>query len=137
MTTWYEIKIGDEMPPLIKPPVTLVQLVRYAGASGDFNPLHFMASAGIRAGQDGVIAHGMLIMGFMGQAASGWLPGSRLKRLKTRFIKPTRPGDIITVNGKITAKEMDGGRPYITCVLSAADQNGQVKATGKAEIWLS
>jgi len=134
---WNTIKIGDEMPPLTKPPVSEVQLVRYAGATGDFNPLHYMESAGKNAGQGGVIAHGMLIMGFMGQAADGWMPGCRLKKLKTRFIKPTRPGDVITVYGKVTAKAMAGDRAYITCALSAGDQNRQIKAIGEVEIWLS
>ena len=62
-----DVTEGTEMPRLVKPPVTHNQLVRYAGASGDFNPIHTDPEAGKAAGI-GLIAHGMLIMGFAGQA---------------------------------------------------------------------
>ena len=136
MIDFEKINIGDELPALIKEPVNEVQLVKYAGASGDFNPLHFMDSVGKAAGQGGVIAHGMLIMGFMGQAVTDWIPNRNLKRFGVRFVNVTRPGDVITVKGKIADKKLVEGRGMITGEVSAADQNGQVKAVGRFEAWI-
>ena len=64
------MKVGDELTPLVKEPVTRVQLVQYAGASGDFNPIHWDPERGSEMGLGGVIAHGMLSMGFLGQYAT-------------------------------------------------------------------
>ena len=62
--------MGDKIPLLVKAPITHLQLVRYAGASGDFNPLHTDPKIGEMIGTGGIIAHGMLIMGFVGQLLS-------------------------------------------------------------------
>lgn len=124
-----DINIGDEMPGLSKT-VDEIQLVKYAGASGDFNPLHYVDAVGKKAGQGGVIAHGMLIMGFVGQAITDWLPNRFLKKFKVRFVKPTKPGDTITVTGKVTDKKDNN---LIACEVQACDQNGQVKVTGLFE----
>jgi len=126
-----DIHVGDEMPLLVKDPVTEVQLVKYAGASGDFNPLHTVDAVGKQAGFDGVIAHGMLVMGFVGQAITNWLPNRCLKKFSTKFTAATRPGDIITVSGKVTAKKED--RNLIVCDLLAVNQKGEVKIKGRLE----
>lgn len=131
-----QISIGQEMPPLVKEPITEVQLVKYAGASGDFNPLHFQDALGKMAGQGGVIAHGMLIMGFMGQAITDWIPQKNLNNFKVRFVSVTRPGEAITVAGRVTGKETRGADNIITCELTASSQDGKVKATGSFEALL-
>jgi len=130
------VQVGDRMPALTKPPVDQIQLVKYAGASGDFNPLHYMDEVGKAAGQGGVIAHGMLIMGFIGQAVTDWVPNRSLKSLKVRFARPTMLGDIITVTGRVTDKKSQGGREYICVEVAAADQRCEVKVTGSFEAWL-
>jgi len=137
MIDFEKINVGDEMPPLTKEPVSEIQLVRYAGASGDFNPLHYMDAFGKAAGQGGVIAHGMLIMGFVGQAVTDWVPNRSLKKLKVRFVNVTKPGDAITVTGKVTDKRAENERVIITCDIAAADQNGQLKLAGTFEAWAS
>jgi acyl dehydratase len=126
-----DISVGDEIPRLVKDPVTEVQLVKYAGASGDFNPLHTVDAVGKQAGFGGVIAHGMLIMGFVGQAITDWIPNRCLKKFSVKFTAVTRPGDIITVSGKVTAKKMD--QNLIVCDLLAVDQKGEVKIKGRLE----
>ena len=65
------MKPGDDLAPLVKEPVTRVQLVQYAGASGDFNPIHWDPERGQEMGLGGVIAHGMLSMGFLGAVRCG------------------------------------------------------------------
>ncbi len=130
------INIGDEMPVLRKEPLDQIWLVKYAGASGDFNPLHYMEEVGRAAGHGGVIAHGMLIMGFMGQAVTDWIPNRCLKSFRVRFVRMTRLGDAITVTGRITGKKVTGGRGVISGEVEAADQNGEVKAAGTFEAWI-
>jgi len=77
-----DVRAGDEIPSLAKPPVTEVQLVKYAGASGDFNPIHIAHHYAEKAGLGGVIAHGMLTMGFAGEHITKWIgEGGTLKRL--------------------------------------------------------
>lgn len=125
-----DVHVGQAMPPLTKGPVAKLQLVMYAGASGDFNPLHTDDDFAKAVGMPGVIAHGMLIMGFVGQAITDWIPRKNLKKLGVRFAGMTFPGETITVTGTVTDKRKDNGSNLITCEVTAADQNGGVKVSG-------
>src|SRR5438477_9437534 len=102
---YYEdVQVGDALPPLVKPPVTHLQLVRYAGASGDFNPLHTDPKVGEAIGFGGIIAHGMLIMGFVGQLLSDFVGPTALRAFGVRFRGMTHLDDVITCTGTITEK---------------------------------
>jgi acyl dehydratase len=128
---YYEdVQVGDELPRLVKGPVTHLQLVRYAGASGDFNPLHTDPKIGEALGIGGIIAHGMLIMGFVGQLLSDYVGPTALRKFGVRFKGMTRIGDEITCMGTITEKYEADGEARIAGKLQAADQNGDVKVTG-------
>ena len=67
---WEDVPADGAMPPLVKAPIEQIQLTRYAGASGDFNPIHQDDAFAKAAGMGGVFAHGMLSMGFVAQSAS-------------------------------------------------------------------
>ncbi|HBX23395.1 MAG TPA: hypothetical protein DEF34_07185 [Desulfotomaculum sp.] len=127
---------ADTLPPLSKPPIDRAQLVRYAGASGDFNPLHYTDEIGNLAGTGGVIAHGMLIMAFAGQAVTQWVPNRCLKRLAVRFVDITRLGDQITVSGRITEIRLENGTGVVVGEMTAADQQGSIKLKGIFEATL-
>lgn len=94
---------------LEKPPVTTTQLVMYAGASGDFNRIHYDLPFAREAGLDGVIAHGMLTMGFaaqlLGRMAGG---GGFVKRIEARFQSPVKPGDVVRIEAD-ASPAADGG----------------------------
>ena len=126
-----DVKVGDAMPALSKGPVAKLQHVMYAGASGDFNPLHtdddFARAVGMK---DGVISHGMLIMGFVGQAVTSWVPKNRLKRLGVRFAGMSKPGNTITISGEVTDKRVVDGENIVTCSIVAKDEQGDVKVSG-------
>lgn len=128
-----DVNVGDQIPKLEKPPVDKNQIWRYAGASGDFNPLHMDDEWGNLAGLGGRIAHGMLLMGFAGQAVTNYVPKKYLTRFSVRFGGMTRSGDVITVTGSIKDKRTDKGKNLITGEVVAADQNGDVKVTGTFE----
>ncbi|NQU07540.1 MAG: MaoC family dehydratase N-terminal domain-containing protein [Candidatus Abyssubacteria bacterium] len=128
---------GDEIPSLTKPPVTEVQLVKYAGASGDFNPIHTVHHYAEKAGLGGVIAHGMLSMGFAGEHITKWLGETgTLKRLKVRFTAMTRPGDVVTLKGKVTDKKTADGENIVECEIWAETQDGAKTITGTATVAL-
>ena len=82
--------IDQHLTPLVKPPITQEQLRRYSEASGDFNPIHLDEQAARQVGLDGVIAHGMLSMAFIGQFVNQQIadiPGARIEHLKVRFLQ--------------------------------------------------
>ncbi len=128
---YYEdVQVGDEIPKLVKSSVSHLQLVRYAGASGDFNPLHTDPKFGEMLGIGGIITHGMLIMGFVGQMLSDYVGPTALRKFGVRFKGMTRIDDVITCTGTITAKTEVDGEGRITGKVQAVDQNGDVKVTG-------
>jgi len=128
-----KLQPGDAFPQIAYPPVTKTQLVRYAGASGDFNPIHTDDAAAGESGLKGVIAQGLLIMGFLGQAIVRWVPKRTLKNFKVRFTGMTLPGDIITVSATVAEKLETEEEIKIICDAAAKDQNGEVKISGRFE----
>ena len=124
-----DITIGSEMPVLVKKPVEKIQLVKYSGASGDFNPLHTIPEVGEAVGI-GQIAHGMLIMGFVGQAITDFIPKKYLKKFSVRFAGMTRPGDVVTVTGKVREKSAEDGVKKIVCDVLAKNQKDSVLISG-------
>lgn len=132
-----DVKAGDELPSLTKEPITEVQLVKYAGASGDFNPIHTVHHYAEKAGLGGVIAHGMLSMAFVGQHVTRWIgEAGTLRRLKVRFAAMTRPGDVITLKGKVTGKSRAGEENLVTCEVWAEKADGTKTVTGEAAVAL-
>ena len=136
-----DINIGDAMPTFTSAPITRTHLVRYAGASGDFNPLHHDETFVAMFGMQRVIAHGMLIMGITSNAITEWIDNKYLKNFKVRFSGMTEPADLtdfentkaratITISGKIVKKFAEGGENRIQCEIQAADALGNVKLTG-------
>ena len=96
---------GSELPELRVTPDRYVT-ARYAGASGDFNRIHFDEPFAREAGFPSVIAHGMLSMAFFGQLVAGWAGGPhRVARLHARFKAVTFPGERITVGGEVISRD--------------------------------
>lgn len=124
------MRLGEELPPLRKEPVTKVQLVKYAGASGDYNLIHTDDETARRVGLDGVIAHGMLSMGFLGQYVASLAGPARVRRLRARFQAMVRPGDELTCRGVV--REVADGRALLD--VWAENQRGERVTTGEAEV---
>src|SRR5712691_798178 len=106
-----DVTVGDELPPLVKGPIQQIQLTRYAGASGDFNPIHQDDAFAKAAGMGGVFAHGMLSMGFVAQSVTDWVGVGRVRKVAVRFAALVRLGDVITCRGKVleTRPTKNGG----------------------------
>jgi acyl dehydratase len=128
---YQDVEVGQELPTLTNPTVTHAQLVRYSGASGDFNPIHTDVEAGKQFGLGGTIAHGMLIMGFLGHFISDYLGGpAPVKQFGVRFQSMTRPGEAIICSGVITKKYQQDGQNYIEASIAAKNTEGDTKASG-------
>ncbi len=131
MTIYFDdLSMGDELPALTTAPITETQLVRYSGASGDFNPLHTVAHVAEAAGLGGVIAHGMLVMGLVGRAITAWVGVAPLRQFGVRFTGIAKPGQVITVTGKVVEKLEVEGEHRVRCEVSAVDQDGHQKVQG-------
>jgi acyl dehydratase len=108
-----KVSVGDELPPLTLH-VTRADLVRYAGASLDFNPIHWNERVAREVGLPGVIAHGMLTMGLAGRIVTEWVgdPGAVVE-YGVRFSRPVvvpddEEGALVEVTGKVTKQLEDG-----------------------------
>ncbi len=129
---WSELRIGDDLPPLSKPPIDRVQVARYAGASGDFNRLHLDEPFAHAVGFPGVFAPGMLPMGFISQLLTSWLRRGHVRRLSARFVKIVWPNDEITCRGRIADLRKEHGGCYADVELWAENQKGELVLRGQA-----
>lgn len=129
---WNELQLNQEIE-LVKPPIEKLQLVKYAGASGDFNMIHTDDETARKSGLPGVIAHGMISMGFLGQLAAQ-IAGSEgfVSRLHVRFAGMVLPGDTVTCRAKVTAKDEE--KKTVELAISAEKEPGKFSTIGSATI---
>ena len=130
-----ELNEGMSLPE-IKKSIIQENINLYAEASQDFNPIHIDEEFAKKTPLGGTIAHGMLILAYVSQmmtAAFGrsWLTGGKLN---VRFRNPARPGDTITVSGKIRKVERKEGQTLIKCDVLCHNQNGESGITGEANL---
>ena len=119
------LKVGEEIPALITPPVTRHTLALYCGASGDHNPIHVDIDFAKSSGLDDVIAHGMLSTGYLARMITNWVPQSTLRSWKNRFTAMTHIGNIVTCTGKITEKFEEGGEKLVRLELQTNTPQAQ------------
>lgn len=137
---YYEnVRVGDELQPLLKPIIDRVDIARYAGAAEDYNPTHVDEDYARRSGFPSVSAHGMLAMGYLGQLCSEWLRVGQVRRISARFVKIIWPGDQLTCRGRVVDKRREGGDYYIDLEIWVENQKGElvVKGTATARLYHS
>ena len=123
------LKVGDKHEAVVIENVNRSHIVKYAGASGDFNPLHH--DDGIAknlAGYPSVFAHGMLSMGLTGRMLTDWLGPTALRKYGVRFTRQVWPGDTLTAKGEVTGVK-DG---LATIKVVTVNQNGEAVVEGEA-----
>ena len=123
---------GQELPPLVKGPITREDLRADAAASGDPNPMHIDDEFARNAGYPGVFAHGMLSMGWLGQLLVQAGGVGSIRRFRTRFAKLTWPGEVITCRGRVTRVSDDAGVRIVDCEIWTENQEGERKLVGSA-----
>ena len=136
-------KVGAELPPL-SVRVTRADLVRYAGASGDFNPIHWSDRIATSVGLPGVIAHGMYTMALAGRLVTEWAgdPGAVLS-FGTRFTRPVvvpddDEGALVELTGKVTdVSENEDGTRIAKVTVTAKFDGKTVLGRTVAEVAIS
>jgi acyl dehydratase len=130
------IEIGTQAPPREFGPLTTQMFVRYSGASGDLNPMHYDDAFAKRAGYPSVLSQGMHQAALLATFATDWLGASNVRRFLVRFRDQVWPGDVLTCTGSVVgADPVDGGR-LIRVELTCARQTGAVAITGEADFLL-
>jgi acyl dehydratase len=118
--------------PILSHKLGRTDLVKYAGASGDFNPMHSDEVAAKAAGQPSVFGHGMFSMGLLGSALTAWVGIKNIKSFGVRFTKQTWPDEILSTSIKVTSIEELEGKTLVTMDCSLSNQDGEVKVQGTA-----
>jgi len=131
-----DVNVGDALPALVKGPIQQIQLTRYAGASGDFNPIHQDDEFAKAAGMGGVFAHGMLSMGFVAQALTDWAGAGRVRKLGVRFAALVRLKDVVTCHGRVVSKSSKEDVHLVELDVWAENQRGEKVVTGRATVAL-
>ena len=131
-----DLEVGQELPADTFV-VTRETLIRYAGASGDFNVIHWSQRHALEVGLPDVIAHGMLSMGWLARLLTNWVPQTAIRDYSVRFAAMTQVHEKITCTGQVTEKfEVDGER-RVRLSLTTANADGQVKLAGDAVVALA
>jgi len=123
---------GDEIPGLSVDGIYHHDLVRYSGASGDFNRIHTDPEYALAAGlENGSIVHGMFVMGLMGRMVSNWVVPTQLKSYGVKFTGMVMPKEDLVFTGKIKRKAEKDGEKLLTVSLIAANKEGEKKVAGE------
>jgi acyl dehydratase len=132
-----DVKVGDKKELRLVEDLSRTQIVQYAGASGDYNPLHtddlFTKEV---AGYPTVFAHGMLTMGMTGRVLTDWFGVEALKKYGVRFVKQVFPGDTLTTTAEVTDVRDEGGEKVADVSVTTVNQDGDAVLTGAATVRL-
>jgi acyl dehydratase len=123
-----DVQVGDVAPP-IDHKLTRTDLVMYAGASGDFNPMHHDEVAAQAAGLPSVFGHGMFSAGLLATAVTNYVGIGNLTSYRVRFTKQTWPGETLSTTVAVTEKR-PGNEIVLECAL--VNENGEAKIQGEA-----
>jgi acyl dehydratase len=128
------LTVGETRSQVVAENLTRTQIVMYAGASGDYNPIHTdevysTQSAGYRT----VFAHGMLSMGATGKVLTDWVGNGRLAKYGVRFVNQVWPGDTLTATATVTAiRVSDDGHCFADFSVRTVNQDGKDVVVGTA-----
>src|ERR1044071_5531754 len=120
-----KLKVGDVHAARLVEDLKRTQIVQYAGASGDYNPLHtdeiFTTQV---AGYPSVFAHGMLTMGMTGKMLTDYVGDGRLTKYGVRFTNQVWPGDTLTAKAEVEAVREEDGVPLVDLKVTTVNQDG-------------
>jgi acyl dehydratase len=131
-THWNDLALGITAPPRSGEPLKVEDFVRYQGASGDFNPIHYDTSFAQAAGYQGPFAVGMLAAGVLATYVTDWLGPRNVREFDVRFSRQAWPGDVLTYHAKIVGRREEKGQRFVDLALSCLLQTGDPHLTGSA-----
>lgn len=124
--------LGDELPTSTFGPITRTDIVRYAGAGGDLNPIHHDEPFARSAGLPGVFGMGMLHAGILGDRLARWVGPDNIRTFAVRFTGQVWPGDVLTFSGRVVA--VDGGLATIELLVVRGEDETVLTATSTADV---
>ena len=128
-----QLKVGDTREEVVLENLSRTQLVMYAGASGDYNPVHTDEVFATKiAGYPTVFAHGMLSMGATGRMLTNWVGDGRLTKYGVRFVAQVWPGDSLTARAKVEAIRDENGQKLADLSVVTVNQDGKEVVSGYA-----
>jgi acyl dehydratase len=128
-----QLSVGQNYEAVVADNVTRTQLVQYAGASGDYNPLHSDEVFATKvAGYPSVFAHGMLSMGATGRMVTDLVGDGRLTRYGVRFVQQVWPGDTLTAKATVEAINESDGEFVVDLAISTTNDRGDEVVKGYA-----
>jgi acyl dehydratase len=126
-----DVTVGDEAPATSHK-LTRTDLVKYAGASGDFNPMHHDEVAAQAAGMPSVFGHGMFSMGLLGSALTDYVGVGNVTRYQVRFARQTWPDEVLSSKIVVTGKREEDGRGLVDLSVTLSNGDGEDKLVGEA-----
>jgi acyl dehydratase len=133
MPTWDELHEGSSPEAREYGPITRTDMVKYQGASGDFNPIHHDEEFAKSAGYPSVFSVGMLQAGILAGFATDWLGAANVRRYAVQFREQVWPGDSVVCSGTVTRKyEEDGDRKVDVDLLCTRVASGGAAIKGEA-----
>jgi acyl dehydratase len=126
-----DVSEGDTGPE-VRHELTRTDLVEYAGASGDFNPMHHDEVKAKAAGLPSVFGHGMFSAGVLGKAITDYVGIGNLRRYKVRFVKQTWPSEEFVTRVVVKAKRKEDGDNLVDLECALTNADGEVKVEGEA-----
>jgi acyl dehydratase len=128
-----KIKVGDKHTERVVDNLSRTQIVQYAGASGDYNPLHSDEVYTVESAKyKSIFAHGMLTMGLTGKALTNYVGDGRLTKFGVRFTNQVWPGDTLDTTATVAAIRQEGGQRLADLTLSTTNQDGKEVMAGNA-----
>ncbi len=135
-TYWEDVQVGSEIPPLVKKPTTQ-QLVKWAGASGDFYQIHYDKDFAVGTGLGGVIVHGALKSAWLGQLLGDFAgENGRVKKYGCSYRGMDVPGDTLTCKGTVVKKYVEGGEHCVDCEIWLENGKGERTTPGTGTVVL-
>jgi acyl dehydratase len=131
-----EIAVGDEGPEVVVGEFERKDFVKYAGASGDFHPVHYDDQYAAAAGNPDVFAQGMLTAGIGARFVTKWFGLANVDQYGVRFQKRVFPGDTVSVNGEVTAVNRTEETVEVEADIIATNTDGEVVLSGDTKVSL-
>lgn len=129
--------VQDNMElPSFEISVTRTHIIKYAGAGGDFQPIHHDEEFAKNAGLPSIFAMGLMHGGMLARVATDWAGAGSVRQYKLRFGTIVWPGDTLTFKGKVEAKRVESGENLVDLSLAVINQNGEKAVTGQAIVKL-
>ncbi len=129
-----QIKVGDKHTERVVENLSRTQIVMYAGASGDYNPLHSDEPYTTNvAGYPSVFAHGMLTMGLTGKMLTNYVGAGRVTKFGVRFTNQVWPGDTLDSTATVTGIKEENGQKLVELDVATVNQDGKEVVRGTAE----